>query len=324
MRALEWTGRSLRVLDQRQLPQREVWLELRTPEEVAEAIREMALRGAPLIGLAAAFGAALGARRGDLEGALRVLERTRPTARNLFWALERVAAAVDPEAEALRMWEEELAAERTMAQLGATLLEGEVLTICNTGWLAAPGVGTALGAIREAFRRGRITRVWACETRPLLQGARLTAWELQRDGIPCTLLCEGALGALLARGRVKAAVVGADRICANGDTANKVGTYTLAVLSARHGVPLYVVAPASTVDLGLAKGTQVPLEERSSEEVLTLSGVALAPAGAEAWNPAFDVTPGELIGAIITERGVAWPPFEQSLARAVAGGSCLP
>lgn len=318
MRALEWTGRSLRVLDQRLLPDREVWRELETPEEVAEAIRTMVLRGAPLIGLAAAFGAVLGARRGDLAGAIRLLSRTRPTARNLFWALERVKAASDPEAEALRLWEEELAAERAMARLGATLLEGEVVTICNTGWLAAPGVGTALGAIREAFRQGRIERVWVCETRPLLQGARLTAWELQRDGIPYVLLCEGAMGALLGRGRVRAAVVGADRICANGDTANKVGTYALAVLAARHGVPLYVVAPCSTVDLGLAGAAEVPLEERPPEEVLVLGGRPVAPRGSEAWNPAFDVTPAELIEAIVTERGIARPPFERSLRGIVA------
>ncbi len=337
LQPVEWDAGRVRVLDQRLLPHEERWLVLSRWEEVAEAIRTMRVRGAPAIGIAAAYALALAAQeRPDLEHLQRVadaLRRTRPTAVNLAWALDRMLARLRslPHAssqdvhrvlveEAHRIHREDIEANRKIGDLGAALLpsRARVLTLCNTGALATGGYGTALGILRSAWAQGKLQMVYACETRPVLQGARLTAWELLREGIPFRLIVDAAAGALLAQGRVDAVVVGADRIARNGDTANKIGTYTLAVLAARHGVPLYVAAPSSTVDLSASSGAAIPIEERDEAEVLMVQGHPVAPSGARAWNPAFDVTPHELIAAIITERGVLRPPYEVTLPQALA------
>lgn len=330
-----WKKTELLLLDQRLLPKREEYLRCLDARDVAKAIKEMAVRGAPAIGIAAAFGVALEAIRalevGDpvkqrAERAIKLLGSCRPTARNLFWALERMEGVLQKgepeiaqalEEEALRIWQEDIAANRTMGRLGAKLLpEGaRVLTHCNAGALATGGYGTALGVIRSARERGRLREVFATETRPLLQGARLTAWELSREGIPVTLVVEGAVGHLMARKMVDAVVVGADRITSRGDVANKIGTYPLAVMARRHGVPFYVVAPSSTFDLKIEQGSSIPIEERDPEEVLSFGGKRIAPEGVRALNPAFDVTPAELVSAIITERGVIWPPLQEAIAR---------
>jgi methylthioribose-1-phosphate isomerase len=299
------------LLDQRRLPEEEVELACWSAAEVAEAIRALAVRGAPAIGIAAAYGYALAAARGeDLDSAAGVLAASRPTAVNLEWALREVRAARDPAARARELHAEEVERCRRMSEHAAGLVgEGSsALTHCNTGALATGGVGTALGALREAWARGLLQRVFVDETRPLLQGARLTAWELEADGIPHTVIADSAAGALMAAGEVDCVFVGADRIAANGDTANKVGTYPLAVLAARHEVPFYVVAPSSSVDLTLDSGVEIPIEERDPGEVNSRFG---------AWNPAFDVTPAELIGAIVTEHGVHRAPYAESLGTAV-------
>ena len=299
------------LLDQRRLPEEEVELRCSSAAEVADAIRALAVRGAPAIGIAAAYGYALAAARGeDLDSAADVLAASRPTAVNLEWALREVRAARDPAARARELHAEEVERCRRMSEHAAELVDADssALTHCNTGALATGGVGTALGALREAWARGLLQRVFVDETRPLLQGARLTAWELEADGIPHTVIADSAAGALLAAGEVDCVFVGADRIAANGDTANKVGTYPLAVLAARHEVPFYVVAPSSSVDLTLDSGAEIPIEERDPGEVNSRFG---------AWNPAFDVTPAELIRAIVTEHGVHRAPYVQALGTAV-------
>ncbi len=326
----------VRFLDQSRLPQEEVWVETTDYGEIAEAIRRLQLRGAPLIGVAAAYGLALAARSADDKQGLRaqvqqaadVLLATRPTAVNLSWAVQRMlrvlgsAGDIDDArqrlvAEARRIHEEDIAANQRIGRYGADLLAAgaSVLTHCNAGSLATGGYGTALGVVRAAWEQGKLGHVYATETRPLLQGARLTAWELQREGVPFTLITDSAAGSVMRRGLVAAVVVGADRIAANGDTANKIGTYQLAVLAQESGLPFYVAAPTSTIDLSIASGDAIPIEERSPDEVTRLRGVDIAPAGAQAANPAFDVTPHRFIHAIITENGVAKPPFDEALPR---------
>jgi methylthioribose-1-phosphate isomerase len=296
------------VLDQRRLPEEELELRCRTAEEVAGAIRSLAVRGAPAIGIVAAYGLALAARSGeDVDAAYATLLASRPTAVNLRWALERMRG--DPSEErATEIHAGERDRCRAMAAHACELVApgSRVLTHCNTGALATGGYGTALGAVRAAWEAGRVETVWVGETRPLLQGGRLTAWELEQLGIPFTVVADAAAAGLMARGEVDCVFVGADRIAANGDTANKVGTYALAVLARHHQLPLYVVAPTSTVDGLTATGAEIPIEERSAAEVS---------ARFAAWNPAFDVTPAALVAAIVTEAGVHRPPYEVSLPR---------
>lgn len=339
-RSLEWRDGVVCFLDQTRLPQEVCFIETTDYRQVAEAIRRLAVRGAPLIGAAAAFGVALAALH-EAQGAdwvegvrraLRELASTRPTAVNLFWALERMERVLErsleaglsrraiqerlvQEARAIAAEDEE--AHRRLGQWGAALLPdgARVLTHCNTGSLATMGWGTALGVVRAAVAAGKRIHVWATETRPLLQGARLTTWELLQDGIPVTLITDGMAGTVMAQGKVDLVLVGADRITARGDVANKIGTYTLAVLAHHHGLPFYVAAPLSSVDFSLASGEAIPIEERSPEEVRTWRGVPTAPKEVPVYNPAFDVTPAELITAIITEAGVAFPPLEEALAR---------
>jgi len=338
VRAMEWTGDCLRLLDQRVLPHQIVWRECRTAEEVAEAIKAMIVRGAPAIGAAAAFGMVLAAQeavrrheplRPALIKAAQILAASRPTAVNLFWALERmkrVAEAVDEaslvtalEREALAIFREDYEANQRMGEWGASLLSGKVrvLTHCNTGSLATAGWGTALGVIRTAHRQGKIALVWVDETRPFLQGARLTMWELRQEGIPAKLIVDGAAAWVMRNGWVDAIFVGADRIARSGDVANKIGTYMLAVVAHHHGIPFYVVAPTSSIDLATPDGNAIPIEERHPDEVRSWGGVLVAPEGSEVFNPAFDVTPAELVTAIVTEQGIAYPPFEESLAAMV-------
>jgi methylthioribose-1-phosphate isomerase len=298
------------LLDQRRLPDEEVELTCRSAAEVAEAIRSLAVRGAPAIGVAAAYGYALAAKRGeDLDAAATALLEARPTAVNLAWALAEMRRFDgDPAARARELHREEVDRCRRMAEHAATLLEpgSRALTHCNTGGLATGGYGTALGALRTAFARGLVTHVFVDETRPLLQGSRLTAWELARAGIPHTVIADAAAGALMAQGEVDHVVTGADRIAANGDTANKIGTYSLAVLADHHRIPFTVVAPTSTVDPDTPTGADIPIEERAGAELTSRFA---------ARNLAFDVTPAALIGAIVTEEGIHRPPFEESLPR---------
>lgn len=327
------------MLDQRRLPFEEVYLTFETGEAVADAIRDMVIRGAPAIGVAAAMGLALGARRltGDSFAAgfpalCEVMAASRPTAVNLFWAIDRMKAlaaaheggfaalqdALDREAQ--RVYDEDIAINRAMGAHGAELFpdSATVLTHCNTGGLATAGWGTALGVVRSAIAAGKRVAVFADETRPYLQGSRLTAWECLQDGIDVTVLADGAAGHLLASGRIDLALVGADRIARNGDAANKIGTYMVATLCARHGVPFYVVAPTSTVDLAIPDGAAIPIEQRPAEEVTAVFGKPIAPPGVKVFNPSFDVTPAELIAAIVTEHGVARAPYDQSLPILVA------
>ncbi|HXU41045.1 MAG TPA: S-methyl-5-thioribose-1-phosphate isomerase [Burkholderiales bacterium] len=305
---LRWTGRSLELLDQRLLPGKVSYVKCRTAAQVAKAIKDMVVRGAPAIGCAAAFGVVLS--KGDPKS-FEVLAKSRPTAVNLFWALERMRKAKDLEAEAKKIFEEDLAGNRAMGKLGAALIpEGaRVMTHCNTGALATAGYGTALGVIRAS--KSKIKGVIANETRPYLQGARLTAWELVQEGIPCTLITDNMAGHLMSRGEVDVVVVGADRIAANGDTANKIGTYPLAVLARRHGIPFYVIAPLSTFDLKISSGAEIPIEERSADEVTGYRNVRWAPRGVKVRNPAFDVTPAELITGIVCEKGVVLNPSRE-------------
>jgi methylthioribose-1-phosphate isomerase len=308
---IRWEDGALHLLDQRRLPGEEVWIHCESPEDVADCIRSLAVRGAPAIGLAAAYGTALAAARGDdLTAAAELLRSTRPTAVNLGWALDQALAADNPLALAQRLHSDQVAADRQLAELGAErFARGDrALTHCNTGALATGGFGTAGGVLRAAWERGRLAEVWVDETRPLLQGARLTAWELGRAGVPFRVVADSAAGGLIARGLVDRIVVGADRIAANGDVANKVGTYPLAVLAARHAVPFYVAAPVSTIDPDTPSGDRIPIEERDPAEVSTTS---------EAFNPAFDVTPAALVSAIFTEAGVLEPPYEESIAKIV-------
>jgi len=319
----------VRLLDQRLLPGEETWIALGSAELVADAIRTLAVRGAPAIGVAAAYGIAVEARRGAsperLREAAALLARARPTAVNLEWAVRRMsrrigepAAAILAEAHAIR--DEDEASCRRIGALGAPLLppEARVLTHCNAGALATAAYGTALGIVRAAREAGRLEHVFADETRPFFQGARLTAWELQRDGIPVTILTDGMAGWLMARGEISCVVVGADRIAANGDVANKIGTYGLAVLARHHDLPFYVAAPWSTFDTSLSTGAGIPIEERSADEVVRIFGKLVAPVGVPARYPAFDVTPAALVTAIVTERGVLRPPYLPAI-RALAG-----
>lgn len=332
IRAVAWEAGRLQLLDQRALPAAERYLACDDWPAVAEAIRGMAVRGAPAIGIAAAYGVALAARaagRGAVPSALEGLAATRPTAVNLGWALARMrrawAAGADGDAllaEAERIHAEDVAANRRLGALGAGRVPAgrAVLTHCNTGSLATGGFGTALGVIRAAHAAGRITRVYAGETRPWLQGARLTAWELQADDIPVRLIADGAAASLLASGEVGAVVVGADRVTANGDLANKIGTYALALAAAAHDVPLLVAAPASTLDLETPTGADIPIEWRGAEELLTLAGQPVAPPGTEVWNPVFDITPARLVTALVTERGVLERPDAAGIRRLLAAG----
>jgi methylthioribose-1-phosphate isomerase len=315
---LRWKGDRLELLDQRRLPEETVYVTCRTAAETAAAIRDMVVRGAPAIGCAAAFGLALDARRGaSLADAAALLAQSRPTAVNLFWALERMRGVADPEAEALAICAEDLESCRAMGRLGAELIpEGaRIMTHCNAGALATAGHGTALGVIRSARDAGKAVSVIANETRPYLQGARLTAWEMVQEKIPVTLITDNMAGHLMASGQVDVVIVGADRIAANGDAANKIGTYTLAVLASRHGLPFYVAAPISTFDPAIPDGSQIPIEERPAGEVTGYRGTSWAPAGVAVRNPAFDVTPADLITALITERGVVSRPDRARVAR---------
>jgi|CXWL01.1.fsa_nt_gi methylthioribose-1-phosphate isomerase len=336
---MTFDGEALRLLDQRALPTEVRYEICRTAEETADAIKTLVVRGAPAIGVAAAFGVALAAKRAAEEGdpldaalsaAHQVLAASRPTAVNLFWALDqmrRVQATVqgaEPDeivhaliAEARKIFTDDVAACRAMGEFGATLFpdRARVLTHCNAGALATAGYGTALGVIRSAHRQGKIERVFADETRPVLQGARLTTWELVNDNIPTTLITDSMAGALMARGEINCVVVGADRITANGDVINKIGTYTVAVLAREHKIPFFVAAPRSTIDLATATGQDVTIEERHPDEVLELAGIRTAAIGVDVRNPAFDLTPAAFVTAIVCETGVARPPFAADLAR---------
>jgi methylthioribose-1-phosphate isomerase len=339
-RAILWRDGDLYLLDQRALPQDERYVRCSDARAAAEAIRLMVVRGAPAIGITAAYAVAVAGRswharcgadwKGRITEDFAALAASRPTAVNLFWALDRMRARVaalqggeDPFAallaEARAIHEADLVANRLMGDLGAVLISGptDVITHCNAGGLATGGYGTALGVIRSAWAQGRIGRVYADETRPWLQGSRLTAWELERDGIPVSLMADGAAAARMARGGIGWAIVGADRIAANGDTANKIGTYGLAVAARHHGVRFMVVAPTATVDLATASGARIPLEERDSEEVLACGGRRVGAPGVGAWNPVFDVTPAALIDAIVTERGVVLNPTAEQMAALV-------
>ena len=315
--ALRWQDDCLELLDQRVLPGREVWLHLRTWEEVRDAIRDMAVRGAPAIGVAAAYGMALAAQSGaDRERAHQGLWESRPTAVNLFWALERIARvaewtrdAILKEAHAIES--EDLEMNHRIGENGAALVpdNARILTICNTGSLATAGHGTALGIIRTAHAQGKVAHVWSCETRPRQQGLRLTAYELMHDGIPFHSIADSAAASLMLAKKVDFVVAGADRIAANGDTANKVGTLMLAVLAHEFGIPFVVAAPSSTLDPKIPDGSHIPIEEREASELTHTEGIAVGPEGVPVFNPAFDVTPAKYISAIVTEQGVRRSPF---------------
>src|SRR5574337_1022935 len=323
IRAVVWTDGALRLLDQRRLPFVETWLDCRSADEVAGAIRDLVVRGAPAIGIAAAWGVVLAARQNaDLDAAIARLRAARPTAVNLMWALERMRARIAAgagtaalEREAQGIQDEDLAANRRMGELGAALIApgSGVLTHCNTGSLATAGYGTALGVIRAGVAAQRIDRVYACETRPWQQGARLTMWELVREGIPARLIADSAAAHLMKSGAVQWVIVGADRIAANGDTANKIGTYQLAIAANYHGVKFMVVAPSSTVDMATGHGEEIEIELRDPAELLSTAGRRTVVEGAQAWNPVFDVTPAELIDAIVTERGVLERPTSTAM-----------
>ena len=331
VRPVRWIGDDdsgyLEMLDQRKLPADEVWEKMTTVTEIAEGIRAMKIRGAPAIGIAAAFGIALGAREDGAvtETMFETLAATRPTAVNLFWALDRMRAlgpaAGYPRllAEARAIMREDAANNLEMGRYGLDLFGSgaRVLTHCNTGGLATGGYGTALGVIRALHAEGKLAHAWVDETRPYLQGSRLTAWELMKDDIPCTLITDNMAAHFMQRGEVDAVIVGTDRVAANGDVANKIGTYGLAVLCQYHGIPFYVGAPISTIDLGTPSGEQIEIEQRSAIEVTQVQGVSIAPPGVHAEHPAFDVTPAELVTAIVTERGVARAPYTDSLAQLV-------
>ncbi len=342
MRTVEWRDGLVRMIDQRELPHRLVVAEFTDYREVARAIREMIVRGAPAIGAAAAFGMALAARQSraetceellaELEEAAEVLRATRPTAVNLSWALGRMLGrahkgysdvqgmvkALEEEAQAIA--DEDVEINKRMGAYGAELIsDGDnILTHCNTGALATVDYGTALGVIRTAHQQGKRIHVWVDETRPRLQGARLTAWELKQLDIPMTLIADNAAGHLMRTGKVDIVLVGADRIARNGDVANKIGTYKLAVLAKENGIPFYSVAPTSTIDLSIASGDEIPIEERDPEEVTSIQGMRIAPEGVEAYNPAFDITPHRYVTGIVTEKGIAYPPYERGL-RALCG-----
>ncbi len=345
IRPIIWRDGAVVLLDQNALPLQEREFLCREYGEVVAAIKDLTVRGAPAIGIAAAFGIALGMRRlGALRpGRARIefqeicgdFARSRPTARNLFWAIERMGRRFDAAcaegtagvgdallAEARAILEEDVAANRRLGRFGSPFLrDGDaILTHCNAGALATGGYGTALGVIRAAHEEGKRISVFVDETRPVLQGARLTAWELRKEGIPFTLIADNMAGTLMKQGRIQLVIVGADRIAANGDTANKIGTYPLAVLARAHGIPFYVAAPRSTIDLSLGSGDEIPIEERNPEEILSLRGARIAEEGIDVYNPAFDVTPASLVTAFITEAGVARPPLDSALRELCSRG----
>jgi len=340
IQTLEWTDSGVRFIDQTKLPTEETYVTCRTCEQVADVIRNMVVRGAPAIGVSAAMGIALGVKNAKAEttGELKqefdrccdLIGKTRPTAVNLFWAIRRMQDKFEslrirplPQIrqalieEAQRMHAEDIAANQAMGRFGATLMpaSGGVLTHCNAGALATCGYGTALGVIRAAVEQGKKIHVYADETRPFLQGSRLTAWELMKDNIPTTVISDNMAGAMMKQGKIGAIVVGADRIAANGDVANKIGTYTVAVLAKEHSIPFYVAAPFSTIDLDTADGSRIPIEQRNRKEVTHIAGKQMVPDGVQVENPAFDVTPAKYVTAIVTERGVAGAPYEESLAK---------
>jgi methylthioribose-1-phosphate isomerase len=340
IQTLEWTDNGVRFIDQTKLPTEETYVTCTTHEQVADVIRTMVVRGAPAIGVAAAMGIALGVKnskaetvaelKGEFEQICDIIGKTRPTAVNLFWAIRRMQekferVRIRPIAqikqdlieEAKRMHAEDIAANQAMGRHGATLMpsEGGVLTHCNAGALATAGYGTALGVIRAAVEAGKKIHVYADETRPFLQGSRLTAWELMKDGIPTTVISDNMAGAMMKQDKIDAIVVGADRIAANGDVANKIGTYTVAVLAREHSIPFYVAAPISTIDFACPDGSRIPIEQRNAREVTHIGGRQMVPDGVSIENPAFDVTPAKYIKAIITERGIANAPYEESLRR---------
>jgi len=341
---LEWTDAGVRFLDHTKLPTEEIYVNCTTYRQVADVIRNMVVRGAPAIGVAAGMGIALGLNNSTAESVAdlkrefneicKTIGETRPTAVNLFWAIRRMQEKFEslrarPIAqikqsmvdEAQRMHAEDIAANQAMGRHGATLMpsSGGVLTHCNAGALATAGYGTALGVIRAAVEQGKKIHVFADETRPFLQGARLTAWELVKDGIPTTVISDNMSGTMMKQGKIGAIVVGADRIAANGDVANKVGTYTVAILAKEHGIPFYVAAPISTIDLETADGSGIPIEQRNTREVSHIAGKQMVPEGAQIENPAFDVTPAKYVNAIITERGIAKAPYVESLRQLVEG-----
>jgi methylthioribose-1-phosphate isomerase len=340
IQTLEWTDSGVRFIDQTKLPTEESYVTCKTHEQVADVIRNMVVRGAPAIGVAAAMGIALGVKNSKAESGAElkkefeqisdVIGRTRPTAVNLFWAIRRMREKFEylrtrplPQIkqalieEAQRMHAEDIAANQAMGRYGATLMpaNGGVLTHCNAGALATCGYGTALGVIRAAVEQGKKIHVYADETRPFLQGSRLTAWELMKDSIPTTVISDSMAGAMMSKGKIGAVVVGADRIAANGDVANKIGTYTVAVLAKEHGIPFYVAAPFSTIDLETPDGGKIPIEQRNAKEVTHIAGKQMVPEGVEVENPAFDVTPAKYVTAIVTERGIARAPYEESLRK---------
>ena len=312
---IRWRGDRLELLDQRFLPDKTVYVTCRTAEQVAKAIRDMVVRGAPAIGCAAAFGVVLGKGK---PKAYEVLAKSRPTAVNLFWALDRMKRAKDLRAEAEAIYEEDLAANRAIGELGAKLINdrARIMTHCNAGALATAGYGTALGVIRSA--KSKKISVIANETRPYLQGARLTAWEMVQEKIPCTLITDNMAGHMMSRGEVDVVIVGADRIAANGDVANKIGTYALAVMAKRHGIPFYVAAPISTFDPAIPDGSHIPIEERSADEVTGYRKLRWAPKGVSVRNPAFDVTPADLVTGIISEKGVVLNPDRDGIRKLLA------
>ena len=337
-KTIEWKGDHVRLLDQRRLPHSLTYLECRDASSIARAIRTMAIRGAPAIGVAAAMGIALAARKirsnrpeifwKKIEEVCHLMGETRPTAANLFWAIERMRRALNQlpsedveglksklEREALRIYREDLKVNRKIGENGKILIQDgdRVLTHCNAGGLATAGYGTALGVLRAAWTEGKRFHVYVDETRPLLQGSRLTAWELIQEKIPCTVITDNTAGWLMEKGKINLVLVGADRIARNGDTANKIGTYSLAVLANWHDIPFYVAAPTSTFDLNLSSGKDIPIEERAGEEVTHMGGRCVTPGGVKVFNPAFDVTPHSLIEAIITEKGILRKPFEKAV-----------
>jgi methylthioribose-1-phosphate isomerase len=340
VKTIEWKNDLVIMLDQRLLPHKEVYRICRDYQDVAEAIRSMVIRGAPAIGVAAAMGVALGALKApaksfdrEFEKIIVILGKTRPTAVNLFWALQRMRRVYSENRsrgvenvqralrdEAQKIYKEDIAANKQLGRFGAGLLRNakRIMTYCNAGALATAGYGTALGVVRSLKESGRQFEVFVNETRPFLQGARLTAWELKKEKIPATLITDNMAGYLMQKGKVDAVVVGCDRVAANGDVANKIGTYTLAVLARRHGIPFYVAGPTSSIDVNCRSGADIPIEQRDPKEVSHIFGKSLAPKGIRIFNPAFDVTPQELISAIITEKGVIHPPYQQNIRNHVS------
>ncbi|MBI4378750.1 MAG: S-methyl-5-thioribose-1-phosphate isomerase [Nitrospinae bacterium] len=340
-KTIEYNGGKVRLIDQTRLPLEEVYVECNDFRDVARAIKSMQIRGAPAIGVAAAMGIALGARGittndfpvfySELLKICEYLANTRPTAVNLFWAIERMKSAADKnrnrdveslkeilEKEAVKIWQEDISTNRSMGKCGQELIEDgdTILTHCNAGALATGGeYGTALGVIKIAHEEGKRVKVYADETRPFLQGSRLTVWELVKEGIPVRLITDNMAGYFMGKGEIDKVIVGADRIVANGDTANKIGTYTLSILAKEHGIPFYVVAPLSTIDMSIPEGSKIPIEERNPQEVTHLNNKRIAPEGVEVSNPAFDVTPNKYISAIVTEKGIIKPPFLDNIKR---------